>query len=368
MKALVLAGGKGSRLRPLTFAMAKQLVPVANQPILHYPLDALYQAGITEIAIIISPDTGDAVRASVALWQAKQANTALAVTFIVQDTPAGLAHAVKIAQPVLGTSPFVMYLGDNLINHDLTQLIADFKANPCAASILLTPVEDPSQFGVAELDANGHVLSLQEKPKNPPSNLALIGVYLLSPDIFKAIEAIKPSPRGELEITDALQQLMTMGLSVRSAIHHGWWLDTGKKDDLLAANRVVLGAYIHPWDPGKTPLGTSVCPESIIEGQVALAEGVTVVRSHITGPVSIGANTTLTDSTVGAFTSIGQGCQLQGVTIANSVVLDQCQLSQITGPIDHSLMGHGCKITRSVAPAVPSHQFLLADCSEVQVL
>jgi glucose-1-phosphate thymidylyltransferase len=368
MKALVLAGGKGSRLRPLTFAMAKQLVPVANQPILHYPLDALYNAGITDIAIIISPDTGDAVKASVGLWQAKQANQALTITFIVQDTPAGLAHAVKIAEPVLDTSPFVMYLGDNLINHDLTQLIADFNVNPCAASILLTPVDDPSQFGVAQLDANGCVISLQEKPKNPPSNLALIGVYLLSSSIFRAIDAIKPSARGELEITDALQQLMTMGLNVRSAIHQGWWLDTGKKDDLLAANRIVLESYIKPWNANQSLPNVHICPESVIEGQVALAQGVRIVRSHVTGPVSIGANATITDSSIGAYTSIGSSCQLQGITIDNSVVLDHCQLTDVTGPIQQSLMGHGCKITRSIGPTHPNHQFLLADCSEVQVV
>ena len=232
LKALILAGGRGTRLRPLTYAMAKQLVPVANKPILHYALEGLYTAGVRDFGIIISPETGETIKASVAAWQPPD----VAVTFILQAEPAGLAHAVKTAQDYLQGDDFIMYLGDNLINADLKALIDEFRGNGSDASILLTEVPNPSSFGVAELDAAGGVKQLLEKPKEPKSNLALIGVYLFNRTIFEAIDKIKPSWRGELEITDAIQQLIDDHYTVSSRIHTGWWLDTGKKDDLLAAN------------------------------------------------------------------------------------------------------------------------------------
>ena len=217
-KALVLAGGKGTRLRPLTYAMAKQLVPVANKPILHYALDSLFEAGIRQFGIIISPETGEDIKTSVTLWT-QTTSEKVSVEYILQNQPLGLAHAVKIAQPYLLNSPFMMYLGDNLINGNLSELIAEFQSNPPDASILLTKVDNPSSFGVAELNEGGQVKRLVEKPKNPPSNLALIGVYLFTAKIFEAISQINPSARGELEITDAIQQLITTGHRVHSKIH-----------------------------------------------------------------------------------------------------------------------------------------------------
>ncbi len=249
MKALVLAGGTGSRLRPITYALAKQLVPVANRPILWFALDAIVGAGIAEIGVIISPETGEQIRTSVAQWQAAQSRP-VAVAFIPQATPSGLAHAVKTAQDFLQNSPFLMFLGDNLIDADLHQWCEEFLANSAlSASILLKSVENPSAFGVANLDIHGHVTALVEKPANPTSDLALVGVYLFRPEIFAAIAAIQPSARGELEITDAIQQLITSGRTVNAQIYEHWWLDTGKKDDLLAANKTVLASLAEKSPP-----------------------------------------------------------------------------------------------------------------------
>lgn len=234
-KALVLAGGKGARLRPLTYAMAKQLAPVANKPILYYAMESLWEAGIRDFGVIISPETGAAIQEALARWQRHKqqsypGETPCRITFIPQAEPAGLAHAVAIARPYLGDDAFIMYLGDNLINGDLRGLMDAFEAaRDQAASILLTPVENPCAFGVATLDEDGGVRQLIEKPQNPPSNLALVGVYLFRPAIFDAIAKIAPSARGELEITDAIQRLIDDGCGVLSRIHQGWWLDTGKK-------------------------------------------------------------------------------------------------------------------------------------------
>jgi glucose-1-phosphate thymidylyltransferase len=357
MKALILAGGKGTRLRPLTYAMAKQLVPVANKPILHYAMDGLYEAGIRDFGMIISQETGEAIKLSIQNWQKPDAQ----VTFILQDEPAGLAHAVKIAKPYLQDSDFIMYLGDNLINADLGNHIAEFKAAGYDASILLKQVPNPSSFGVAELDGSGQVIRLVEKPKEPKSDLALVGVYLFTSQIFNAIDRIKPSWRGELEITDAIQQLIDDTAVVHSRVHTGWWLDTGKKDDLLAANNVVLGEYMHYDIEG------DVDEASRLQGNVHVEAGAVVRHSTITGPVMIGQNCRIENATIGPFTSIGNSCIIRDCHIENSVILEDCHIEAVPGKIEESLLGKGCRIIKSPI-SQESHKFLLADHSEIQVV
>lgn len=356
MKALILAGGKGTRLRPLTYAMAKQLVPVANKPILHYAMDGLYQAGIRDFGVIISPETGKDIEDSLTGWLKPDTR----ITYILQDEPAGLAHAVKIAQPYLGHDDFIMYLGDNLINADLGSHIADFKQAGYHASILLKQVTNPSAFGVAELDAEGQVLRLVEKPKAPKSDLALVGVYLFTASIFEAIAKIQPSWRGELEITDAIQQLIDDQRTVHSRVHAGWWLDTGKKDDLLAANTVVLGEY------AQAVIHGSADADCQFSGAVQVESGAVMKNVQVTGPAIIGEGCTLENVTIGPFTSVGAGCQLIDCHLENSVVLEECVIEGVPGKIEQSLLGKGCRITKS-SHRQQSHKYMLADHSEIEV-
>jgi glucose-1-phosphate thymidylyltransferase len=361
MKALLLAGGKGTRLRPLTYAMAKQLVPVANKPILHYAMDSLYQAGIREFGVIISPETGDSVRTSLNAWKPVDAH----LTFIVQDEPAGLAHAVKIARSYLGQDDFIMYLGDNLINADLGEHIRAFQVAKVDASILLKPVPNPSSFGVAELDASGTVLRLVEKPKLPKSDLALVGVYLFTATIFEAIDAIKPSWRGELEITDAIQHLIDLKKVVNSRVHEGWWLDTGKKDDLLSANKIVLGDY------GHYAMNGTVDEASRLSGDVQVEAGAVIRNARIIGPVIIGKNCVVENAFVGPFVSLGNDSTVRDCHIENSVLLEACVIDSVRGKIEDSLFGRGCRVIKSERHpehGQESHKFLLADHSEIQVI
>lgn len=357
MKALILAGGKGTRLRPLTYAMAKQLVPVANKPILHYAMDSLYQAGIRDFGVIISPETGKDIEASLEQW----AKPDVEITYILQIEPAGLAHAVKIAHHYLQDDNFIMYLGDNLINADLGSHIREFTRAGYDTSILLKQVPNPSSFGVAELDASGQVRQLVEKPKTPKSDLALVGVYLFTPQIFEAIAQIKPSWRGELEITDAIQQLIQDGHTVHSRIHEGWWLDTGKKDDLLAANTIVLGEYAESRIEGQVD---AACR---IEGAVQIEAGAQLSNVTIVGPVAIGKNCILNNAQVGPFVSLGDGCELRDCTLENSVLLEECVIESVPGRIEQSLLGKGCRIIKSPV-SQQSHKYLLADHSEIEVL
>ncbi|MDX2085368.1 MAG: glucose-1-phosphate thymidylyltransferase [Candidatus Melainabacteria bacterium] len=369
VKALILAGGKGTRLRPLTYAMAKQLVPVANKPILHYALDTLYEAGIRDFGIIISPETGEAIQASVAEWQP----TGTHVTFIPQSQPLGLAHAVKTAHLYLQQSPFVMYLGDNLINCNLRDMIQAFLDDlHCDASILLKEVPNPSSFGVAELNEAGQVTRLVEKPKEPRSNLALVGVYLFKHSIFRAIEQIQPSWRGELEITDAIQQLIQTGQVVHSAVHEGWWLDTGKKDDMLAANQTVLSNWIRP---DAVQQRGDVDNQSSLTGLVDVGEGTRIRHSQITGPVRIGKNCHLENVVIGPCTSIGDGCRIISSQLADSVILQDCTIEMFPEVIEQSLVGQSCRLvghTPKCSAAEATGQssaqhirLLLADHSEI---
>ena len=357
LKALVLAGGRGTRLRPLTHTMAKQLVPVANQPILHYPLMNLVKAGITDIALIICPETGDAIKASCEAWCPPNVK----LTYIMQDEPAGLAHAVKVAQPFLGDSPFVMYLGDNLIQSALDELITLFNQQSPDALILLKPVDNPEAFGIATLNAQGNIQQLIEKPKQSTSNLALVGVYLFTSSIFQAIDTIQPSARGELEITDAIQKLVDMGKTVLPCQLEGWWLDTGKKDDLLEANRTVLDEYT------QLNINGIVDEASQIRGRVDIGEKTQVINSIIQGPVRIGERCTIENAYIGPYTSIDNDSQIIEAEVENSVILSGCEIRQVPARIEQSLLGVSCVISRHTTMP-KSYQFLLGDQSMVEIL
>jgi glucose-1-phosphate thymidylyltransferase len=329
MKGLVLAGGAGTRLRPLTYTGAKQLVPVANKPILHYVIDNLVDAGITDIVIIIAPETGNEVKSSLgdgARWDAK-------LTYVLQDRPSGLAHAVLTAKSALGNDDFCMFLGDNLIGSRVKEPVARFRAAPeLSASVMLKEVPNPSSFGVAEVDANGKVIKLIEKPKEPKSNLALVGIYMFRPSIYDAIGQIKPSARGELEITDAISKLIELGGAVRFDRVTSWWLDTGKKDDLLLANDTVLDDWlVHAVDG-------EVDASSELVGRVRVEKGATVVRSTIRGPAVIGAGARLVDARIGPFTSVGKDVVVERSGVEHSVLMDGARIEDIDR-LEDSLVG-----------------------------
>ncbi|MEM7052720.1 MAG: glucose-1-phosphate thymidylyltransferase [Acidobacteriota bacterium] len=354
MKGLILSGGKGTRLRPLTYTSAKQLVPVANKPVLFYGIESIVAAGITDIGIVVG-DTGDEIRAAVGDGSRFGAQ----VTYIPQEAPLGLAHAVLVAEEFLGDDPFVMYLGDNLIAGGITSLVDEFRSLDCAAQILLAEVPNPQQFGVAELAEGGKIRRLVEKPAEPKSNLALVGVYMFGPEIMASAKAIEPSGRGELEITDAIQNLIDRGLDVHPHKVRGWWKDTGKLEDMLEANRIVL-------ENVQNRRGGSVGGGSSIEGRVDLGEGVEIVDSTIRGPVVIGPGARLNNTFVGPYTSIGEDCVLSDCEIENSIVLAGSEIHQVGVRIDGSLIGRNARIFKSdLKPK--AYRFMVGDNSEVGV-
>ncbi|WP_008318836.1 glucose-1-phosphate thymidylyltransferase [Leptolyngbya sp. PCC 6406] len=357
MKGLILSGGKGTRLRPLTYTGAKQLVPVANKPILWYGIESLVKAGITDIGIIVSPETGGEIEARTGTGEQFGAK----ITYILQASPDGLAHAVKIARPFLQADPFVMYLGDNLIQDGLKGFVQRFQAQALDALILLKPVPNPTAFGVAEVDPKGRVLRLVEKPPIPPSNLALVGVYLFSPEIHTAIDHIHPSARGELEITDAIQQLIDSQQTVEAQTLSGWWLDTGKKDDLLEANRIILDEYLGP-----PQIEGTVDAISQVSGRVKIGIGSQLVNCTVRGPVVIGENCHLENCFVGAYSSIADGVTLTDVEIDHSVVLQGAQIVGIHQRIVDSLIGQRARLT--TAPQRPKAlRFLIGDDSQIEL-
>jgi glucose-1-phosphate thymidylyltransferase len=355
MKGLILSGGRGTRLRPITYTSAKQLVPVANKPVLFYGIEAMAAAGIRDIGIIIAPETGDEIRAAAGDGERFGAR----ITYVVQDEPAGLAHAVLTAEPFLGSDPFVMYLGDNLLQGGINDLVDAFRANAPEALILLTPVPDPQNYGVAELDSAGRVVRLVEKPPEPATDLALVGVYMFTPRIHEAAKSIQPSGRGELEITDAIQWLVDAGAPVESHVVRGWWKDTGRLDDMLEANRLILETLERKVD------GELV--ETQIDGRVVVEAGAVLERSTVRGPAIIGAGARLVDAYVGPYTAIGRHCRLEGAEVEHSILLEGSSVRGLEGRMESSLLGRNVAISRGDRQP-RAYRFMVGDNSEIGIL
>jgi glucose-1-phosphate thymidylyltransferase len=355
LKGLILSGGAGTRLRPITHTSAKQLVPVANKPVLFYGIEALVEAGVTEIGIVIAPETGEEIREAAGDGSAFGAE----ITYIVQDEPAGLAHAVLTAEEFIGDSPFVMYLGDNLLADGLRGLVETFRAEEPDALILLTSVPDPEHYGVAELDGE-RIARLVEKPKDPPSDLALVGVYLFQPAIFEAARALEPSWRGELEITEAIQSLIEDGHRVQSEVVTGWWKDTGQLADMLEANRLVLEEI-------ETRLEGEIDADSKVEGRVVVEPGASLVNSVVRGPAVIGAGAHLENAYVGPYTSIGENVRVCRAEIEHSIVLSGSVVQDLGTRMEASLLGREVKLTRS--NGMPKTlRMLVGDKSEIELI
>jgi len=353
MKGLILSGGHGTRLRPITYSQQKQLIPVANKPILFYAIEDVIEAGVKDIGVIVGPNKEQVMET------VTNANFGAEISFIEQEAPLGLAHAVLISEEFLRDESFVMYLGDNILKHGIIKYIEHFRQSDVDASILLTPVDNPSQFGVAELNGNGSVIKLIEKPKEPTSNLALVGIYMFKPIIFDAIKRIKPSWRGELEITDALQRLIEDGFKIDSEIVHGWWKDTGKPEDILHANRLVLDDLTHEIKEKENVKGE-------IRGKVSIDTGTKVNESSvIKGPALIGTGCVIKDSYVGPYTSIGNNCRIINSEVEDSVVMDGAMLLN-AGNIVDSMIGRGAVIEKN-KNLPKGNKFIIGDNSWVRV-
>jgi glucose-1-phosphate thymidylyltransferase len=335
MKGLILSGGKGTRLRPLTTTNAKQLIPVANEPVLHRVIRAIRDAGITDIGIVVG-DTAAQIQESVG----DGARWGVNVSYIAQSAPAGLAHAVKESLPFLGDDRFVMFLGDNVIQGGISPLIREFAQSDWNSQIVLTRVPDPTQFGVAELNGDGTIKRLVEKPKNPPSDLALVGIYMFDHHIRAAVHAIQPSFRGEYEITDAIQWLCDQGLAVHPYIHTGWWIDTGKMADMLTANDHVL-------EEVKPSLAGTVDGDSRVDPRVTVEKGAQIINSTVRGPAIIGENTRIVNSYVGPFTSIYHDVVVENSEIEHSIVLESSRIISVSARIQDSLIGRNALVTQT---------------------
>jgi glucose-1-phosphate thymidylyltransferase len=360
LKGLILSGGKGTRLRPITHTSAKQLIPVANKPVLFYGLEAMAAAGIREIGIIIAPETGAEIRGAAG----DGTRFGVEITYIVQDAPSGLAHAVLTAEEYLADSPFVMYLGDNLLQGGIADLVGAFRDAQPDALILLTPVLDPQNYGVAELEASddgrpGRVLRLVEKPPRPTTDLALVGVYMFTPAIHEAARAITPSARGELEITDAIQYLVDGGRRVEPHIVRGWWKDTGRLEDMLEANRLVL-------DNMQTRIDGELV-ESHTHGRVVVDAGARLERSTVRGPAIIGRGAQLVDAYIGPYTAVGERCLVQGAEVEHSILLEGSSVVGLNGRMESSLLGRNVAVRRSQSQPRAYH-FMVGDNSEIGIL
>jgi len=363
LKGLILSGGKGTRLRPITHTSAKQLVPVANKPVLFYGIEAMASAGIEEVGIIIAPETGPEIEAAAGSGE----RFGVRITYIVQDEPLGLAHAVLTAEEFLGESPFVMYLGDNLLQGGIEDLVGAFREHEPDALILLTPVGDPENYGVAELappDANvpgdvGRVMRLVEKPAEPATDLALVGVYMFTAGIHEAARAIEPSARGELEITDAIQHLVDSGRRVEPHIVRGWWKDTGRLEDMLEANRLILDNLTERIE------GELV--DSQVDGRVVIEKGARLERTTVRGPAVIGAGAQLRDCYVGPYTAIGENCAISGAEVEHSILLEGSSVCDLDGRMESSLLGRNVSVRRSDGQP-RAYRFMVGDNSDISIL
>jgi glucose-1-phosphate thymidylyltransferase len=360
LKGLILSGGKGTRLRPITHTSAKQLVPVANKPVLFYGIEAMADAGIEEVGIIIAPETGPEIQAAAG----DGSRFGLRITYIVQDEPLGLAHAVLTAEPFLGGSPFVMYLGDNLLQGGITELVSAFRTSAPDALILLTPVPDPENYGVAELAPAGAgeigtVRRLVEKPAEPATDLALVGVYMFTAGVHDAARAISPSPRGELEITDAIQYLVDSGMRVEPHIVRGGGTDPGRLEDMLEANRLILD--------NMTERIEGELLDCQIDGRVVIEPGARLERTTVRGPAVIGAGAVLRDCYVGPYTSIGEGCEISGSEVEHSILLAGCTVSDLGGRMESSLLGRNVTVRRGERQP-RAYRFMVGDNSDISIL
>jgi glucose-1-phosphate thymidylyltransferase len=359
LKGLILSGGKGTRLRPITHTSAKQLVPVANKPVLFYGIEAMAEAGIEDIGIIIAPETGREIEETAG----DGSRFGVRITYIIQDEPAGLAHAVLTAEPFLLESPFVMYLGDNLLQGGIAELVAAFREHEPDALILLTPVADPENYGVAELAEApvgevGSIVRLIEKPEQPATDLALVGVYMFTAAIHDAAGAIEPSPRGELEITDAIQHMVDAGLRVEPHIVRGWWKDTGRLEDMLEANRLILDNMI-----GRVE-GELI--DSQLDGRVVIEAGARLERTKVRGPAIIGADAHLSDCYIGPYTAIGEGCVISGAEVEHSILLAGCTVNDLDGRMESSLLGRNVTVRRG-EPQPRAYRLMVGDNSEISI-
>jgi len=354
LKGLILSGGRGTRLRPITYTSAKQLVPVANKPVLFYGIESLAAAGIKDIGIVIAPETGAEIRAAAGDGE----RFGVSIQYIEQDAPRGLAHAVLTAEEFLGDSSFVMYLGDNLLRDGILELVDQFRTEEPDALILLTRVPDPEHYGVAELEGE-RVARLIEKPEQPTSDLALVGVYMFTPPIFDAARSIEPSARGELEITDAIQRLIDSGLTVDPHIVRGWWKDTGQVQDMLDANRLILD------DLDERMEGELI--DSRVEGRVVIEPGVVVERTTIRGPAIVGRGSRITDAYIGPYSAIGEDVTIDRAELEYSIVLSGSSLRDLESRVEASLIGRNVAIARS--PALPrAYRFVVGDNAEIALL
>ena len=354
VKGLVLSGGAGTRLRPITHTRAKQLVPVAGKPVLFYGLESMRDAGIREVGIVVG-DTHQEIRDAVGDGSA----FGLEVTYLPQDEPRGLAHAVLIAEEFIGTDPFCMYLGDNLLKDGISGFVDEFRAGGEDAMILLQHVLDPQSYGIAVLDGDGRVERLVEKPKEPPSDLALVGVYLFTTPIFAAARALRPSWRGELEITDAIQGLVDSGLTVQPHIMTGWWKDTGRLEDMLEANRLILDTISSRND------GEAV--DTRLDGRIVVEAGARLERCHVRGPVVIGRDARISDSYIGPYSAISEDVVIDHAEIEHSIILERSQILGLDARLEDSLIGRDVVITRSdLRPR--AHRIMVGDQSRIEIL